>query len=277
MPLKVVHDLIDEIPEQYRELYTVEDGKARLTGIVGVKTDADIMRLQTALSKERDEHKAARALVKQFEPFGTAEELAAKLDRMTELEVAARGKVEEMDKRLEELAEARARTRLAPVERENKTLKEQLGTTAKELEQLQAERTRRQVTDAVRAAATAAKIRPEALDDVLLLGTAVCAVTEDGKVLTQENAFGIPSGLSAEVWLQEMTDRRPHWWPESTGGGARGSGPGGTGGGTNPWSNEGWNLTEQGRVLREHGEERATQMARAAGTTLGGPRPAARK
>lgn len=276
MALKVVHDTLEEIPEQYRDLYTEEGGKFRLTGVTGVKTDEDISRLQTALTKERADHKTVRTAMQKWEALGSFDEIVGKLDRIPELELATKGKIEEQDAKLQELAEARARAMLAPVDRENKTLKATLAELTTEVEALRNERTRRQVTDAVRAAAATSKMRPEALDDVLLLATNVFAVGEDGNVLTQENPFGVTPGLSADVWLQEMLDKRPHWWPDSSGGGARGSGPGGSLG-TNPWSHDGWNLTQQGQVIREKGEEKAIQMAKAAGTMLGGPRPAARK
>ena len=41
----------------------------------------------------------------------------------------------------------------------------------------------------------------------------------------------------------------------------------------NPWTAQYWNLTEQGRIVREQGAQVATVLADAAGTTLNGPRP----
>jgi hypothetical protein len=48
-------------------------------------------------------------------------------------------------------------------------------------------------------------------------------------------------------------------------------------GGTNPWSLDGWNMTKQGQYVRENGVEKAEQMAKSAGTTLGGPKPMPKK
>jgi hypothetical protein len=73
--------------------------------------------------------------------------------------------------------------------------------------------------------------------------------------------------------LTEMQETKTHWWPGSQGGGARGSQGGGGFSGKNPWSAEGWNMTEQGSYLKAHGKDRAEKMAQAAGTSLGGRRP----
>lgn len=68
-----------------------------------------------------------------------------------------------------------------------------------------------------------------------------------------------------------MYKRQPHWWGETTAGGSRG----GQGGShtSNPWSAEGWNMTEQGRMYVKD-KAKAEQLAKQAGTTIGGPRPA---
>ena len=126
----------------------------------------------------------------------------------------------------------------------------------------------------MRAAAFAKDIGllPEALDDALLLGERVFEVTEDGKVLTRDNV-GTTPGIDPKTWLNDLREKRRHWWPGSVGGNARGAGGGGGASGDNPWSYEGWNMTKQGQFLKEHGSEKAERMAKAAGTTVGGKKP----
>jgi hypothetical protein len=41
----------------------------------------------------------------------------------------------------------------------------------------------------------------------------------------------------------------------------------------NPWSAAHWNMSEQGRILREKGREYADRLASAAGTKVGGVKP----
>jgi len=134
------------------------------------------------------------------------------------------------------------------------------------------------VHDKIREAAVAAKVMPEVMADVLLLSDNVFELTEDGKgLLTKENAYGVDAGLTPDTFFQTQQERRPYWWPPSTGGNSKGSGNKGGGGGVNPWAADTWNLTEQGKYVKEHGMEKAQQMAKMAGATVGGSKPVARK
>lgn len=275
MALKDVHDTIEEIPENYRDLYTEREGKFYLTGIAGVKTQADIDRLNGSLEKERKDRKAAAASLTGWTALGfeTPEEAAAKLDRFAELEVAAAGNKDEMDAQLETLLEARIGSRLAPVERENKTLKTERDTAMQELETLRTEKRNRIIGDNVLKAATNAKVLSTAQADVQLLASAVFEITEQGELLTKENPYGVAPGLTPELFFTEMQAARPHWWAASVGGGATGGDrlPAGTA--KNPWSKEAWNLTEQGKILREHGRTKAEALAKAAGSFIGATGP----
>lgn len=283
--LKDVHEKIDEIPEPYRELYTEKGGKFELTGIAGIKTSADVARVQSALEKERNEHKATKEAAKAWGDM-KPDEVQAKLDRIAELEAAAKGKID--DSKLEEMVNTRLertlKTRLAPVEREAAQTKAALAEAAKERDALKAEKISRIVGDAVRQVLVAEKVVPDVHDDVLLLADRVFELTEEGKIITRE---GVPliagmapqPGLDPASWLKEISGKRPSWWPESKGSGAKGSGNGGGGnfGGANPWSHEAWNMGEQKKYLEQHGEEKAQARAKAAGTTVGGLRPPPKK
>lgn len=280
MPLSAIHESIDDIPEAFRELYTEKNGKFELTGIVGVKTQADIDRLQTALEKERG---VAKDLKTNLGVWGELdhEEVMAKLDKYPELEAAAQGRLD--DTQIEEVVTRRVEgtinSRLAPVEREKSQLAKVNDELIGELSSLRNEKRQRLIHDSVREQLLKTKAIPDAHEDALFLAERVFEIREDdGAVVTKENC-GTTPGVSADVWLSEMQEKRRHWWPESSGGGAGGSGSGAglPTGGSNPWSADGWNMTKQGAYLREHGHDRATQMAKAAGTTLGGSRPRSKK
>lgn len=273
MALKDVHDKVEEIPEEFRSLYTEKAGKWELTGIQGVKTSADVARLQEGLTKERNEHKATKDKLAAWGDL-KPDEVTAKLDTIPELEAAAKGKLD--DAKIEEIVARRVdgtiKSKLAPVERENARLKQEAAEAKKLAELLQGEKKQRRVHDDVRSALLASKVRPEAHEDALLLADRVFELSEDGKTVTRDGV-GVTPGLEPAAWLSEIQSKRAHWWPGSEGGGAPGSGRGGGGGGGNPWSAAGWNLTEQGAYVRKHGQAAAEQMAKAAGTTFGGPRP----
>ena len=117
------------------------------------------------------------------------------------------------------------------------------------------------------------KVVDTAIEDVTLLAERIFTIDETGKVVAKDNV-GCTPGISPEVWLNEMQQKRPHWWGPSAGGGAGGN----RGGGSftsNPWSAEGWNMTQQGQIYNEN-PAKAEQMARSAGTSIGGQRPAAK-
>lgn len=277
MQLTISHDKIEDIPEEYRGLYTEQDGKFVLTGIAGVKTQDDIDRIHGGLTKERDEHKTTKASLHVWDGLDHTE-VTGKLDRFKELEIMAKGNKDEFDAKLEELTEARVLTRLAPTERENKTLKDRCDELEKIATGLQIEKTRRTIGDQVLEACVKAKVEETARPDVIMLANQVMEVGDDGKtVLTKENPYGILPGLAPDVFLTDMQPKRPHWWPRTVGGGAGGSGDNFGAGGKNPWSHDGWNMTEQGKYLTENGTAKAEQMAKAAGTTIGGRKPEPKK
>lgn len=271
MKLKAVYSSAEDIPQGYEDLYTERNGQFELTGIEGIKTQGDVDRVQESLRKERDEHKATKAQLQKFGELD-ADEVHEKLDRVAELEAAAGGKID--DDKMEELVQARLKRERGPLEREITQLKTKNQEFEQQVTEFQQKDHQRTIHDHVRKAAQSQKLVDTAVDDALMVAERVMDVTEDGRVVTKDNV-GVTPGLDPQVWLTEMQQTRPHWWGPSQGGGARG-GSGGGGGGNNPFSAESWNLTEQGRMVRES-PERADQMAKSAGTTVGGGKPQPKK
>jgi hypothetical protein len=272
--LKLIYDKKEDIPAAFLELYEEgDDEKWTLTGIEGIKTQADIDKVSTALRKERAEHKATKDKIKGL-GNRTIEEVIEQLDRIPELEATIAAS--DMDpKKIDALVEARIKGRLAPVERERDTLKTKVGELEGEVTTYKGDRKTRTIHDSIREAATKAKLLPEALDDALMLGERVFDVGEDGKVTIKDNV-GFTPGVDPTVWFTDMQKKRPHWWGPSSGGGAGGNRGGGNGITTNPWASDTWNMTEQGRIYVEN-PERATQLATQAGTKIGGMRPQPKK
>lgn len=281
MVLKTVHDKIDDIPEQYRDLYTEKAGKFELTGIVGVKTEADVQRVQKSLDSERTSHKETKEKLKLWGDLDP-EETHAKLDKIPALEKAAAGKLD--DATIAELANKQAdqmlKSKLGPVER-------QLAQKTKEAADLLAANQtfsqkdeRRDVSDAVRSAATELGLRPEAVEDAVEAGYRMLRRGDDGKVITKDDA-GVTAGVGPKDMLSELRAKKPHWWPGSQGGGANGGGGGGNfagvpatiNGGKNPFSRDGWNLTAQGQLVTQLGEAKAAEIAKAAGSAIGSTAP----
>lgn len=280
--LNAIYPTQEEIPEGFRELYSekqVGDKKHwELTGITGVKTQTDIDNVMKAKQQEVDSHKATKAELATLKSGLSAwatlkpEEITAKVDGYEALELAAKSagnvNAEEIQKRVD----AQLKIHTAPLERKIGELEKNLGGATETITGFQQKERQRTIHDAVRKARIAAKVIDTAEEDALYLAERMFDVSDDGKVTTKDGV-GVTPGVEPDVWFTEMQAKRPHWWPESHGGGATG-GKAGNGAASNPFSNKSWNMTEQGKIAREN-PTKAQQLAQLAGTTVGGPRPSA--
>ena len=259
MPLKSIIDDEQSIPEGLKEHYELRDGKYHLQ-VEGLKTESDVARVQAALAKERADHKSVK---ERFAVLGDRDpaEIIKALDRLPELELAAKGGNSE--EKINSLVEARIKGRTAPLERERETLAGQIKTLSEQVAQYQEKDRLRSIHDSIRKAAIDAKVLPEATDDIIALAERQFDVDEDGKVTTKD-------GLDAKMWLKDMQASKPYYWPPSFGGGA--SGGSGSGVSQNPWSESGWNLTEQARIMASD-MGKAEALAKRAGANLYGLTP----
>ena len=269
MKIAALYEKQEDIPVGFESLYTEKNGKWELTEVTGIRTEADVARVQNALAKERADHKKAKDALGSFGDL-KPDEVLAKLDRIAELEELAKGKVDET--KIDELVEKRIKSRIAPIEREKQTLTQKVTELTGEVEKFRIGQTRQTIQESVRQAAVKAKLLPEAVEDALVLAERVFVLDETGRVQVKDDS-GFTAGVEPEVWFTEIQSKRPHWWGTSQGAGSR---PGGGGTGPNPFSREHWNLTEQGKLVRTD-RAKAEQLAKAAGTTIGGKVPPAKK
>lgn len=268
---KAIVDNLDGIDAKYHDLYVEKDGKFHFVPVEGLKPLAEFNVVHTALTKERTDHKETKTKLTAFAGL-EPDAVRAQLDRIPELEIAATGKIDE--KAVEAIVATRIASKIAPLERENTRLKGEVVEKDNTIQAFQTGERTRKITDAVRNAARTAKVLDGAQEDAILLAERVFEVTPEGSVVTKDNV-GVTPGISPDVWLTDLRTTRSHWWGPSTGGGATGGRPG-SGGGVNPFSAEGWNMTAQGAMIKAD-RVKADQMAKAAGTTIGGPKPAAKK
>lgn len=273
-PIELEYEDAAQIPDGFATLYTEANGKFVLTGVNGMKTQKDVDTVREALRKEREDHARAREALK---PWGDLkpDEVQAQLDRIRELEAAAGGKLDEA--KLNELVDGRLSQKTGPLERQIKELSEGKSLAEQERDALRQHIETRDRNDIVRAVATEVKAHSTAIPDIEMAASMMLEKSEDGSLITKSGIQGLTPGLDVKGWLKEMMRLRPHWWPESEGGGARGGLGGGGFAGDNPWSADGWNMTKQGQILSTQGREVADRMARAAGTTVGGQRPTQKK
>ena len=275
MALKDQYASKDEIPEAFRELYTERDGRWECTGISGMKTSADVDRVQRSLDKERSEHSASKAKLREHaDRWGELDydDVMSKLDRIPELEEAAKGKLD--DDKIEEIVsrrvDSRIKTKTAPLERDLAKLTKERDSFAEENQGLKGKERVRTIRDSVQEALIKSKVIDAAREDALFRAEYVFDLV-DGKPATKEGV-GVTPGLDPSGWLEEIQPNRPHWWGDAQGGGASGSGGGGPSG-ENYWAAGNWNVTKQGQYIKEHGMEKAKRMAERAGSSLNATHP----
>lgn len=283
MALKSVVENLDDVDEVFKGEYKeVKDDKGAVTGYAldiegGIENHPAAKTLKAELGRRRISEKNATTELAKLAPFkalGSPEEVQAKLDRIPELEALADGKLD--DAKINNIVEGRVKNKLAPLEREVGQLKTQVAEKDKLIGDYTQKEIRTKVNGSLLKAAKDAKVTESAMEDIELYGERVFELTEDGAVVTKEGVGATP-GLSPKEWLIDMQSKRPHWWGPTAGGGAGGSRGGAGGAGSNPWSAEHWNMTEQGRIVREKGRETAERMAKAAGTSIGALKPPAKK
>lgn len=274
MKLKLKYDSQEDIPEGFADLYTEKDGVWHLTGVEGMKTTEDTDKLSKSLREERAAHKKTKdKLAKLGGDDVDIDEVVEQLDELEDLrariEAGEGGKVDE--KKLEELVEARMKRELRPIERERDQLKSRNQELEGENTTLKTTINNGTIETKLRELATSEKVIGSAMDDIIFMGTHLFEVAEDGAIVAKEGARGVEAGITPDVWLGDMKEKRPHWWPQSQGGGAGGgSGPGGTG--SNPWSAKNWDLDAQGALIRQD-RAKAERLAKAAGSKIGAITP----
>lgn len=262
--LNVSYGALTEVPEAYRGLYSEQDGRVVLSGVVGLKSQEDINRIEGALQKERNDHRAVKGTLAKLGDRDINEVLSL-LDSIPALEAAAKG-VDNID---EQLA-GRLQQETAPLNRKISEYEANVSSLTEQLTKLQTREVHRDIGDTVGKFALSSKVLPEAVEDVQYMARSIFEKNEQGDIVAKADIPGITPGISPEVWLTELQRSKPFYWPQSNLPAFRKGGQGAPG--SNPWSAASWNMTEQGRIVREN-RSTADQLAAQAGTTVGGRKP----
>jgi hypothetical protein len=278
--LKTVYEKQEEIPEGFAELYIERNGKFEISGIEGIKTPADVERVQEALRKEKIEHKAAKEALAKWGDL-SPEEVPAKLEELAEVQaqlatLTKDGKIDEGA--VQERIEAAVNRAVGPLTRDKQALEREVEKQKKavaekdgEIGNLNGGIKRSKIEGQLRDNAIAAKVIATAIDDAVMVGVNMFEEV-NGKYVTKDGV-GVTPGLDAKEWFKDMQEKRPHWWPPSQGGGSRGGGAPTGRNAENPWSREGWNITQQGRYITQHGAEKAAAAAASVGSKIGATKP----
>lgn len=272
MAFKMELESLDGLPEEVAKEYVEKDGKFVIQ-VEGMKTQDDVNRVQTALNAERTAHATLKSKVSATFGDEKFETIREKLDKLPELEAAASGNLDET--KIATIVEGRLKAKTAPLEREISNLKTENGTLKEQVTTFTTKEKGRTIADQIRAEAAKAKMLDGAVEDAIFLGRSVMELQEDGVAVVKAST-SFTEGLSAKDFVAQLQEKKPHWWGPTIGGGAggnRGNGPSAT---NNPFSHENWNMTEQGKLVTAD-RSRAEALAKAAGTSIGGRKPAPKK
>ena len=270
-PIELIYDSMDAVPEAFRALYVEKDGKAVLTHVNGMKSSADVAKVTTAKDREVAAHAETKRKLALWGDRDPTETLA-KLDRVAELEQAAGGKLD--DKAIDGIVEGRLQQKVGPLQRQLETVTAERDAAVGERDKLNTRILQGELRDHIRGEAKNAKLVDSAVLDAELLASTVMEKNSEGQWVVKDGVPGFTPGTSAREFFADLKKTRPHWWPAAQGAGAQGGKAGAGNGADNPFSHAGWNLTKQGEMVR--GDRAAAEAAaKAAGTSIGGPRPAA--
>lgn len=296
MPIQAIVDKLEDVPEKYRDLYAAGDGgKFKLVGVEGVRTQEDIDRVMGAHNNEKTSHKLTKTELQAYRDKGINAKKEAdgsytltyqdkpldavfgELDQIPTLKAAAE-KAGNTPEKLQELVRPLLEKELGkvkgPLERSLRDVTDKATKLETENLGLKTQINNRTIGDEIQKAATALKMRPEALEHIVRAGVGVFEVGDDGKVATKD-------GVDVLTYLTAKK-RDTAWsifWPDGQGAGGGPGGKGGTGDKDNPWSATGWNLTQQGRILTTdpQGADTLAKMAGHAGAVGAKRQPVPKK
>lgn len=265
--LKAIYESSEEIPEGYADLYVERDGKFELAEVEGIKTTADIERLDKALKAERAEHAKTKTRVKAFGAYTPEqiEEMTTQLEEMkAQLEAGGKPDAAALDK----LVEAKLPAHLKPLQRKIEELQAEREALATENQGLKGDKIRRGLRDLVTLTLGTKKMQSvdrRAEPDIELWAERVLTLDEDGKFVTKEGV-GLTPGMSLEEALIEVqaSGVRPLWFKGNTPAGAQDGGDKKVvSGGDNPFDAKTWSSTKAASIVKANPGE-AKRLARAA-------------
>lgn len=219
MPLQLVVDSLEAVPEALRDQYVEANGKFRLN-VDGYEDPAG---LKSALQKEREAAKTYEKQVKAWAALGKSpediQELLRKQQEMEEKELVDKKEFDKLfEKRMERLKsdyEKKLADVAAAAEASDRRAQSFQG---------------RVLDDSIRAAAAKAGLHQHAIDDALLRARSIFTLGEDGHAV-QMGEDGRPvlgkdgkSPFTPLEWLDGMKEKAPHWFPATASGGGAGDG-----------------------------------------------------
>lgn len=228
-----------ELDDEQKQKILDAAKKAHDTDVAGLKAKRD--ELLANQSKLKDQ-------IKQFE--GIDPERVRNLEKMLaeneEAKLIADGKIDELINKRLSREQATWQSQLEQKDSELDTYKQRV-------EALEGAT----IDSGIASAGHKVGVASTAVEDAQVIARHSGWKVEDGTPVLRDKSGEVVRGkngpITLDEWLETQRETRPHWFPTPKGGGAAGNRGGGQHG-NNPWKKETFNLSQQGRILRESPE-----------------------
>ena len=191
-----------------------------------LKLDEEVNGLKSKNAEILDERKKLEKQVKKYEEydFDKANEALEFLENNKDAQLIKDGKVDELIAKKVSQLESDHEVAMGEI-------KNSLTEAQKHGQLYESLYKTKMVEDSLREAAIAAKVRPEAITDILLHGRNIFSLAEDDSVEARDSEGKLRKTIDDKVltpsnWIEGLKKTSPHYWPDSVGAGARGGGSG---------------------------------------------------
>jgi DNA-directed RNA polymerase subunit F len=200
----------------------VKETKESLLADINTKIEEATAGLKNKNQELLDEKKKIQDTLKNFENIDPkkAKEALEFLETNTEAQLIKEGRIDEiLEKRTSQL-KSEHETVLTEL---NQKLEEE----SKGRQTFESMYKSKMIEDGLRAAALQAKVRPEAIDDVILRGRREFSLAGDGSLEARDSEGRLRKTTDDKIltptnWTESLKKTHPHYWPESQGVGLRG-------------------------------------------------------
>lgn len=234
------------------ELDTLKAQLEEMRGTIDAQNE-ELDRVKNHSKKLLDEKKKLQTEYKAFESLGDPEMIQKMLQQFNNDEDAklfAEGKGQEVLKKHTERLSLDFQSKIDDLLGQNETLKKERELFANKYHESEA-------GHAISSAAVKAGIRDTALDDAMMRARGVFTVADDGTLEARDSEGNLKTvngkALTPDLFIEQLRENYPHYWPESKSSGARG----GAGGDNTPnpfVKGKHYNLTDQAKMRKSNPE-----------------------
>ncbi len=217
---------IKELQDAMKEDGEIKDFFASsISTAVSAAVDDATKGLKTTNTQLKTEKKNLQATLDKMptkEQLESYSKMQANLDSSEDAKLISEGKMDEVINRKTE------RIRL-DLEKKFEDSQTELNTTKETLSQVNSNYANHRIDETIRKAAVDSGVSPEAIEDVVLRSVGIFSIDEKGAIIALDseghvatNEAGTP--LDPKVFVSDLKEKAPHFWPGSSSGGLNGSG-----------------------------------------------------